>query len=156
MHFVVLVAAAMSLVALDASRAATSLDGFLAGVDMACAANRDFKAFSESLNARYNESGNRAAPLAMSKEMAALLGTIHTEKKDEYVEVSGLQFAFGIENGIYVYSIVFNEPAAKVHKVFDKAIAAGNKKLKREVEAGAATGIKAENGETQLYCDWSN
>ena len=81
MNFVVLVAAAMSLVALDASRAATSLDGFLAGVDKACAANKDFKAFSESLNARYNEGGNRAAPLAMSKEMAALLGTIRTEKK---------------------------------------------------------------------------
>ena len=88
MNFVVLVAAAMSLVALDAAPAATSLDGFLAGVDKACAANKDFKAFSESLNARYNEGDNRAAPLAMSKEMAALLGTIRTEKKDEYIEVS--------------------------------------------------------------------
>ena len=145
------------------------LDDFLDGFDNACAVGSDFKNLSRSLNAKYNEGGDPSAEIVAPKSIGSLLRSATRAKKDDFVavdvplpgvyrglKVKGLSFAFGIENGIYAYAIVFDEPVGQVHKTFDRAVAAGNRKLKKPAGADASTGVDDRDGKVTLYCDWSN
>jgi hypothetical protein len=145
------------------------LDDFLVGFDKACAVSADFTKLSRSLNAKYNEGGNPSAEIVAPKPIVALLGPATHVKKDDFIavdaplpgvfrglKVKGLSFTFGIENGIYAYAIVFDEPVARVHETFDRAVAAGNRKLKKSEGADASTGVEDRDGKVTLYCDWSN
>jgi hypothetical protein len=157
------------LMSAGSALAAGPLDIFLAGFDNACAVNEDFKKLSRSLSAKYNEGGNPSAEIVAPKSIGALLGPATRVKKDDFIsmdlplpgvyrdlKVKGLSFAFGIENGIYAYAIVFDEPVGQVHKTFDRAVAIGNRKLKNPEAADASTGVDDRDGKVTLYCDWSN
>jgi hypothetical protein len=157
---------AMLLLACSGAQAAEPLDGFLQGFDRGCSVGPAFQSFSKSLNAKFNEGGDLSLGLVAPDAIAARIGPAMREKKADHVlvdvplagewrglKVKGLQFAFGIENGINVYAIVFDETEAVVQKTFDRAIIAGNKKMKGDTDA--STGVSANDGTVTLYCDWS-
>lgn len=149
--------------------AAVILDDFLGGIDAACAIKPDFESFWKSLNRKYNADGDATASVAVPRAIANAMGSVSAASKEDHVrvevpltgtyrhlKVKALNFAFGISNGIFAYAVVFDEPSDKVHKAFDRAVAAGNKTLERTVETGASTGIHVEPSGVLLYCNWSD
>jgi hypothetical protein len=164
-----LVALAISAAAVVPASATVSLDRFLSGIDLACATKPDFETFWRSLNRKYNADGDAAASVVLPPTIANAMGTVSAVRKEDHVrvevpltgtyrnlKVKALNFAFGTGNGIFGYSVVFDEPADKVHKALDRAVVAGNKSLKQTAETAASTGIKADTSGVALYCSWSD
>lgn len=164
-----LVLAIALLMSAGETLAVEPLEDFLAGFDKGCAVGVDFNKLSRSLNAKFNVGGDPSAEIIAPKLISALLGPAIRTKKEDHVavdvpltgvfrglKVKGLSFAFGIENGIYAYAIVFDEPVEQVHKTFDRAVTAGNRLLKKVAGSEAFTGVDDHDRRVTLYCDWSD
>ncbi len=160
---VVLIAAAGS------AEAGANFDGFLAGLDQACTRTEAFEALQTSLIAKYMPSETASAPVAVPPALASAVGPITTSDNNDHIRVmvgldgtfkalklAKLVFYFGKENGIYGYAVEFAEPADRLRKALGDAVTRGNKKLGKESEIGASTGLDLKNGRVAVFCDFSN
>jgi hypothetical protein len=148
--------------------ASVLLDDFLGGMDAACTMTPAFDDFWKSLNRKFGVDGDATAALVVPPGIATATGAASAARKEDHVwvqvpmtgqfrtlKVKAINFALGIDNGIFVYEVVFEEPAGKVHKALDRAVAVGNRKLQKS-ESEGSTGIRDDRSGVSLYCDLSN
>lgn len=154
---------------------ALRFDSFLVGAEK-CKPADAFARFKDDVWKKYGQYSNAFVPLVepqitvrIPPEIAAGFGRVRQIKKEGYTEVrvpvtatwgdlplAAIEFNFGIENGISLYSIRFAARREAVVGAFGGRVAAAAKALERESIGTAGMSIEISKDKPAIVCDSSN